>query len=313
MTDHASRLQPARRQLLILALAAVALYVIVPQLGSFKHSLSALSNAEWAAVVPAVGCVAVSYVAAAASYCLLAWRRLAYARTLLVQVAGMFVNRLLPAGIGGIGVNYLYLRKTGHSGTRAASVVTANNVVGIVGNLLLLLTVLAFYHESLPPLQLDRIGNPWLILGVVAAVGLTWLVLYRLYGERFNRKLRDFAHQLLDYRQRPGRTLAALGCAIGLALANVLALSFCLLAMGVSLPLVSVLLIFNLGVLLGTATPTPGGLGGVEAGLVGGLVIYHVDSATALAAVLLFRFISYWLPLAVGGIAFIYTQKKGYL
>lgn len=312
MPDSPSRLRPARRQLIMLALAAVALYVIVPQLGSFKHSLSTLSAAHWTYIAPAAAGVALSYVAAAGTYCLLAWRRLSYSRTLLVQVAGMFVNRLLPAGIGGIGINYLYLRKSGHSGTRAASVVTANNVLGVAGNLLLLAVVLALYHQKLPPLQLEKVGNLTLIFAAVAAAGVAWLAFYKWYGERLHRKLQDFTRQLLDYRQRPGRTTAALACSIGLTLANVLAFWCCLLAMQISLPLVSVLLIFSFGVMLGTATPTPGGLGGVEAGLVAGLVVYHADSATALAAVLVYRLISYWLPLAIGAAAFIYAQKKDY-
>ena len=60
-------------------------------------------------------------------------------------------------------------------------------------------------------------------------------------------------------------------------------------------------------------TPTPGGLGGVEAGLVAGLVAYRVASADALAAVLVYRLVSYWLMLAIGAAAFVIAERRGYL
>lgn len=306
-------LRPGRRQLLILLLAAVGLYVIIPQLGSFRNSLSALSDANWNYIVLAVLFTALSYVAAAGNYCLLAWQRLSYVRTLLVQIAGMFVNRLLPAGIGGIGVNYLYLHKSGHSGTRAASVVAANNLLGIIGNLSLVIVLLALFHNQLPDLKLWPFSGTRPVLLIVLVIIAAWIILYRIYGQRLVQKFKEFLHQVLDYRQRPGRTLLALACSIGLTIANVLSFWYCAQAVHINLSFVTILLVFNLGVLLGTATPTPGGLGGVEAGLVAGLVLYHIDGATALAAALTYRLISYWLPLLVGAGALIYVQRRRYL
>jgi uncharacterized membrane protein YbhN (UPF0104 family) len=51
----------------------------------------------------------------------------------------------------------------------------------------------------------------------------------------------------------------------------------------------------------------------VEAGLVAGLVVYQVDSAAALAAVLVYRLISYWLPLAAGAAAFAVSHRRKYI
>ena len=95
-------------------------------------------------------------------------------------------------------------------------------------------------------------------------------------------------------------------------MSNVLGLWFCVLAMHISLPFTAVLIVFSFGILLGAATPTPGGLGGVEAGMVAGLVVYHVDSSAALAAVLTYLLLSYWLPLIAGAAAFLYSQRRGY-
>jgi uncharacterized protein (TIRG00374 family) len=118
--------------------------------------------------------------------------------------------------------------------------------------------------------------------------------------------------QLIAYRQRPLRLGAVLLVSVSLTLCNVASLYYCLAALGVQASFVAVVLIFTLGVGVGTITPTPGGLGGVEAGLVAGLVAYHVSGAEALAAVLLYRFVSYWLALLVGAGAFVAAERRQY-
>ncbi|HEX2232489.1 MAG TPA: flippase-like domain-containing protein [Thermoleophilaceae bacterium] len=55
---------------------------------------------------------------------------------------------------------------------------------------------------------------------------------------------------------------------------------------------------------LGGLLPLPGGLGGIDGGLLGTLVVYGTPAATTAAAVLTYRVILFWLPLIVGGLAF---------
>ena len=55
---------------------------------------------------------------------------------------------------------------------------------------------------------------------------------------------------------------------------------------------------------------TPGGLGFVEAGLVGTLTLAGVPGAAALAATLLYRLVSYWLPIPVGGVAYLLFRHR---
>ncbi|HVX48342.1 MAG TPA: lysylphosphatidylglycerol synthase transmembrane domain-containing protein [Candidatus Saccharimonadales bacterium] len=314
MAGKSRRLTPGRQQLLVLLLAAIILYIALPQFGSFQHSLTLAKGAEPGLLAISLLFTAMSYVAAAGNYRLLAVHRLSYPRTLLIQLAGMFVNRLLPAGIGSISVNFLNLRQSGHSGSEAASVVAANNGLGIAGNLILLIALWLPFHDELPGLHIGHISKTVMIVVVVIVAALVlWLASYARYRERFQRNARLFWRQLMMYRHRPGHLSAALVCSIGLTMSNVLSLWFCVLAMNISLPFIAVLITFSCGVALGAATPTPGGLGGVEAGLVAGLVAYHVDSAAALAAVLVYRLISYWLPLAAGAAALLISQRRGYL
>jgi uncharacterized protein (TIRG00374 family) len=74
-------------------------------------------------------------------------------------------------------------------------------------------------------------------------------------------------------------------------------------AFGVSPPLTIILLGYLIGQ-LGGLLPIPGGIGGIDGGLIGTLIVYGTPAAATAAAVLAYRVILFWLPLVVGGIAF---------
>jgi glycosyltransferase 2 family protein len=62
---------------------------------------------------------------------------------------------------------------------------------------------------------------------------------------------------------------------------------------------------------LGSSVSTPGGLGAVEAALVGGLTATGVPVGSALTAVLAFRIATFWLPAPLGWAAFVALQRRG--
>ena len=64
------------------------------------------------------------------------------------------------------------------------------------------------------------------------------------------------------------------------------------------------------GELLALLPFTPGGLGFVEAGLVTTLTLAGVPGGDALAATLLYRIVSYWLPLLAGGVAYLLFRQR---
>jgi uncharacterized membrane protein YbhN (UPF0104 family) len=74
-------------------------------------------------------------------------------------------------------------------------------------------------------------------------------------------------------------------------------------AFGAAPPLSIILIGYLIGQ-LGGLLPLPGGVGGIDAGLLGTLVVYGVDAADAAVAVLAYRVILFWLPLLVGAVAF---------
>jgi uncharacterized membrane protein YbhN (UPF0104 family) len=305
-----TKLRSTRGQLLAVIILATALYVIVPQLSDFSHSWSLLKHPDPARTLLAIFVTALTYLAAAGVYCLLAFRPLRYRQALLIQLAAMFTNRLLPAGIGAVGANFLYLRGQRHSATQAGAVVAVNNLLGLIGHSLILITALSLAgHTSRLNTNMVLSGHGAIKYSLLVGVLLV-ITLLLIRSKRFKSAAVNVYQQLLSYRQRPLKLGAALLCSITLTLCNVLGLYFCALALGVHTGFIIMLVVFSLGIIIGSATPTPGGLGGFEASLVAGMVAYHIDSATALAVALLYRLISYWLTLGVGALAFIVVQRR---
>jgi uncharacterized protein (TIRG00374 family) len=74
-------------------------------------------------------------------------------------------------------------------------------------------------------------------------------------------------------------------------------------AVGTSPPLTVVLMAYLLGQ-LGGLLPIPGGIGGIDGGLIGTFVVYGVAAAPTAAAELAYRLILFWLPLVVGAVAY---------
>ncbi len=312
MARQSLDLHPGRKQLLLLVLIAGAVYVLLPQFGSFRSSWALLEKAQAGYTLKAVVLTAATFAAGAATYCFLAFKPLRYGRTLAVQMAATFVNRLLPAGIGALGANYLYLRRQRHTAAQAGSVVAVNNLLGIIGHMLLLGVVLALVPGHVTTAGTWRGPDADMIARVVAGIALAAALAFMLFGRRrLGRALKDFKAQLSTYRSRPLSLFGALMTSMTLTLCNTWCVYFCLKALGLHLSFAAVLLVFTLALGAGSAVPTPGGLGGFEAGLAVGFVGYGIDAAPALATALLYRLISYWLPLIFGAIAFIWCEKTG--
>jgi uncharacterized membrane protein YbhN (UPF0104 family) len=74
-------------------------------------------------------------------------------------------------------------------------------------------------------------------------------------------------------------------------------------------PPIAVILLGYLIGQLGGLLPLPGGLGGIDGGLIGTLIVYGTPAAVTAAAVLVYRVILFWLPLLVGAVAFISLRR----
>ena len=116
----------------------------------------------------------------------------------------MFINRLLPAGIGAMGVNYLYLRKNKNTKIQAASVVAINNLLGGIGHNILFWVVVLWGGYS--AISAKKFTNP---IGFLFFTALLSILVYFLYkfSTKFKKLFRDVIRQLRSYKKNPTKIL----------------------------------------------------------------------------------------------------------
>lgn len=297
-------------RLLLLAAFLLFLYVLLPRLGAFSDSFTVLGSAEGVFVLCAIGLLAITYALAAFLYTLLALGRLRFKETLLIQAASAFTNRVLPAGFGALALYVQYLRKHGHTTAQAVAIAGTNNTLGIIGHLLLLGCIsLVAGQDAFAAFTWPRFEAAGWIAATAAL--LTGGLIFG--SKRIRRTLSEFFGDMgtyfRHYRKRPLRLGAAMVCSLLLTGGYVTLFYTCTQALGLEVTLLQAFVVFTIGMVATTAVPTPGGLGGAEAGLTAGLVGFGVTSSEALAAALLYRFITYWLPLLPGFIVFLAIRK----
>lgn len=300
--------------ILIVILLFVAIYGLLPQLSYFKDGVEEFKHPNWDYIVAAVIAACLTVPAAAFTYYVLAFKPIAYMRTVFVQLANNFADRLLPAGIGGIGLSYIYLKNNRHSNSQAAAVVTTNNLAGSFGHMILAILVLFALPSTidgswfLKHLQI----NPFRIFIFLCALFVLVAVL-ALFRGRLSKGLKKFFQNLSSYRRRPKKLILAVASSMILTICNIVGLYFISKSYGAGLSILEAFIIFSLGLVIGIAIPTPGGIGGIEAGLVAGMIAFGVSAPLSLTVVLTYRLISCWLPAIIGGVAFVVSERRGYL
>lgn len=100
--------------------------------------------------------------------------------------------------------------------------------------------------------------------------------------------------------ERPARTVVLIAATAATTGCYVVALAVVLRGFGVDLPFVAVALAYLASTALASASPTPGGLGAVEGALVVALTGLGGPVAPVVAAVLVFRIVTFWLPMVPG-------------
>ncbi|WP_343708826.1 flippase-like domain-containing protein, partial [Mycobacterium sp.] len=113
-------------------------------------------------------------------------------------------------------------------------------------------------------------------------------------------KLKEIVADIIEVAREPKRmALIVLGCS-GTTLGAALALWTSVAAFGGNASFVTVTVVTMVGGTLASAAPTPGGVGAVEAALIGGLAAFGVPAAVSVPSVLLYRVLTCWLPVFIG-------------
>ncbi|MCA6095237.1 flippase-like domain-containing protein [Streptomyces sp. SCA3-4] len=308
------RLERIKPRTLISSLAgAIAAYVLLSQLAHVELG-KLVDQANWYWVAAAAGFSALSYVAAAMSLLGFVPEKVPFGRTLLAQVAGSFVKLVAPAAVGGVALNTRFLQRAGLRPGLAVASVGASQLFGLASHIILLLTFgyitgTERTSSALPPSR-TVIGG--LLTAAVLVLVVTAVPFLRKFvSTRVRSLFAGVVPRMLDLLQRPRKVINGIGGWVLLSAAFVMCLDTSIRAFGGDLSYASVAVVFLAGNALGSAAPTPGGVGAVEGVLIGALTLAGLPAETAAPAVLLYRLMTFWLPVLPGWLCFNQLTRKG--
>ncbi len=300
------------KTLLFVVFVGLALHALVPQLGSFDDSIDAAKNGRFDYLVIALGLSIATYIFSALAYAFLSIYPLKFRSTLIVQFASSFVSKLGPAGTGGMALGVRYLMKNRHNYLQAAAVTAANTILGLAGHLSVLLVIALGTNQSLESI-IPEIHIPRLVL-IVAILGSTTILLAALIYKDLRKFVRSGAGKILKniayYKENRKQLFLGYLSSIAITLSYSLVLFVCAAALGVELNILDVIYVFTVGAIAATVTPTPGGLGGVEVALIASLNHVGVPHSDALAITLIYRLLTFWVPIIPGFVSFKYATDK---
>lgn len=318
------------RRAILLAIAAVGLYVVWPALLDVFSAWPRLLTLDPAWML-------LSLLAELASFAVLwelqriALRSDGWFPVVTSQLAGNAFSRVVPGGPpAGAALQYRMLTVGGLDG--------ASTAVGLTTvSLLTTATTFALPVLSVPailsgiPVDETLSNAAWLGLAIFVllfAVGvamLLWDAPLRWVGsaieyvlgwlKRGHRDRSDLASRLVTQRNLIRDNLGsrwgeALATTIGRSLFDYLTLLAALRATGSQANPSLVLLAYVVSQVLGMIPITPGGLGFVEAGLATTLGLAGVGGARAVLATLAYRTVSYWLPIIAGAVAYPVFRRR---
>ncbi|GGT39767.1 lysylphosphatidylglycerol synthase transmembrane domain-containing protein [Streptomyces purpureus] len=308
------RIKP--RTLISLIAGAIAAYFLLSQVA--RTPLSTIAQANWGWLIAAVLFSALTYVAAAMSLLGFVPERVPFWRTVVAQVAGSFVKIVAPAAVGGVALNTRFLQRSGVRPGLAVASVGASQLFGLGAHILLLL---AFGYLTGTEKTRSFTPSRTVIAGLLTVAVLVLVVtaipfLRKFVSTRLRSLFAGVVPRMLDVLQRPMKLVTGIGGMLLLSGFFVLCLDASIRAFdhgNQQLTYASIAVVFLAGNALGSAAPTPGGVGAVEGALTFGLVAFGLPLEVATPAVLLYRLLTLWLPVLPGWFSFNSLTRRGSL
>jgi len=303
------------RNVLTLVAAVFAAYILAVDLTKTSFS-QALRHADWRWGAVALLLSALTYVGATWALSGFVLERLGFVQTFLTQVACSFVTLVTPAAVGGVALNLRYLRKRNVASADAVASIGVSQVIAFTLHLTLLVIFIAVAGSS-HDTSLHRPPDwTYIALAVLVSVALVVLAIpagRRLLLSRLTSTLGQVIPRLLDLAQQPAKLAEGIGGTLLVDFAYIGCLAVSVRAFGGSLPFATVAVVYLTGSAIGSAVPTPGGIGAVEAALSAGLTAAGLHGTVAFSAVLLFRTVTFWLPVPLGWLSLNYLQRRDVL
>ena len=303
------------RTIVMLAVAVLAITALAPQVTGMSQFWPQLRSADWIWAAAALALSALTYVGATFSLKGSVPEPLPFTATLAAQVAASFTSIAAPANIGGIGLNLRFLQRRGVDGAVATAAVGVNAVAAFAVHISLLVGFTFWVgNQQADAFRLPSLGTFGLIgAGILIVVSISLAIPFtrRLAHDKVVPVIQRAATGIAEVARRPVNVLMLFGGALLVTLGYFLALTASLQAFGGGVAISTVAVVYLAGSVVASVAPTPGGLGAVEAALIGGLTAAGATGERALGAVLVFRLITFWLPILPGWVLFVRLQRTG--
>lgn len=327
------RRRPGRRvawTALGIVVAILALYVLLPRLAGLDDTWGRIRDGDPAWIALALLLEIGSYAGYVVLLRAIAGgpeQMLTWGDSWRLTFAGVAASRLLAtAGAGGIALTAWALSRMGLDARTVATRLSAFFVVlyGIfmLGLVFAGLGLNADLLEGPSPFGVTVVPALFGVIVISAGLALA-LVPGELGNERARRPGAGRATRMTGYLARApalmgegvrgaialvrAREPALLG-AVAWWTCDILVLWASLHAFGEPPPAAVIVMAYFVGQ-LGNTLPLPGGIGGVEGGLVGALVAFGQPAGLALAAVLTYRAFAFWLPTVPGAVAYVQLTR----
>ncbi len=306
------------RTVLMLVLGIVAALAVVTSL-NLREMLDALQDASpwWA--LAAFGLGVGTFVGSAITMAAFAPVRISLWRTTLVQAAAAYVSLAAPAGVGPAALNLRMLTRRGVSNALAVASVGLVQLAQFITTIVLLLT-LSLVSGGDVPIGRNLPSRTILLALVVVAAAVSAAMLVPQVRQWVRAKVvpvwQTTWPRLVQLLGQPRRFLVAVAGSLVMTLGYLGAFWASLAAFGQAdhVSLIDLAVVYLLGNAVGALVPTPGGLGAVEASLIGTLSgTTGVEFAAAVPVVLIFRLVTFWARIPVGWAAMRALQRSGEL
>jgi uncharacterized membrane protein YbhN (UPF0104 family) len=293
-----------RNQLIQMVLLVALVYVAYPFISTVPAFFAELRTANWWWALLGLTVSALTYVGAAAALWACASEQVNFKNLTIMQVANTFAATTTPAGVGGLALSTRFLQKSGLGALRATAAVALQQSVQVITHVVLLIFFSAVAGASANLSHFVPSATVlYLIAGAALGVVGTFMLVpkaRRWLGTEVRPRLKEVGEDLVELAREPKRlALIVLGCG-ATTLGAALALWASVEAFGGDVSFVTVTVVTMIGGTLASAAPTPGGVGAVEAALIGGLAAFGVPPAVAVPSVLLYRVLTCWLPVFIG-------------
>jgi uncharacterized protein (TIRG00374 family) len=318
----------------IVVVLIVAIYVLFPKVVGLEGSLEQIKDGDPRWIAAALGFNLLAFGAYVALFRAVVGEEivhLEWRESYQITMAGLAATRLFSAGgAGGLVLTYWALRKAGMERRQSARRMVAFLVM-LYAVYMLALVIFGVLLRTDVLSGEAPVGLTIVPAGI--AGGLIILVgLLTLLPQGFERKIGSQSEKA-NFWGRTARRLAAVPAtlaeatrtaasfmahplsgglaltgAIGFWAANIGILWASFHAFGVEVPLGVLVQGFFVG-MVANLIPLPGGVGGVDAGMIGAFVLFGLPGSEVFTAVLCYRVIAFWIPIPPGVVAFFQLQR----